>query len=79
MRRPLDRHGMTSSGFLLLRSSTGSSLSALTGVRTPYHWSASGTTTRSPFCTGPDEQKARNVEANPQVAVRDRCERLGKR
>jgi hypothetical protein len=38
------------------------------GVRTLHHSSASGRT-RFAFCTGAQEQKQRNLDSNPQVAI----------
>jgi hypothetical protein len=60
---------MTLSASSPTRSSTGSSPSAPTGGRTPCHSSASGTTALSRFCTGPEEQKQHNLDANQHVAV----------
>ena len=68
MRRPPHRRGMTSSGSSPRRSSTGSSPSAR---RSPHAVPLVGVWHEGAFafCTGRDEQKSRNLEVNPQVAV----------
>jgi hypothetical protein len=69
MRRPPHHHGMTSSGSSRTRSSTGSSRSARTGR--PHAVPLVGVWHEGAFafCTGAQEQKQRNLDSNPQVAI----------